>query len=326
MTQGTWRARAGAVLVVVGMLFVGLALRGPSAQAATNPLAGWSQQGAATAGAWQVAGDGLSVNQASNLAPTFFVSPTNYSAANFTVTMTPATTSDDDYIGVVLGYAKPLNDATCGTADCPVDTLLLDWKKGSQPGGADEGLNLIRVNGTFNVRSTTDQIPCFWTHVASNQCQIIATVEGANTGWVFDQPNVLKINYSANHIKVEKVTGQTSATLIDQDCTCPAGRIGFYNYSEANVTYGIADLPADPGTTTTTVAPATTTTVAPSTTTLPTTVRAVIAPTTTTRVLARTGDNATTTTLQLLAGVALMAFGALMVGARGRRPGGRFYT
>lgn len=324
MTQGTWRARAGAVLVVVGMVFVGLALRGEPALAATNTLAGWTQQGAATAGVWQVAGNGLSVNQTSNGAPTFFVSPTNYSSATFTVTMTPETTSDDDYIGVVLGYTKPLNDATCGNADCPVDTLLLDWKKASQPTGADEGLNLIRVNGTFNVRSTTDQIPCFWTHVASNQCQVIATVEGANTGWVFDQPNILKITYSPNHIKVEKVTGQTAATLIDQDCTCPAGRIGFYNYSEANVTYGIADLPSDPGTTTTTAAP-TTTTVAPSTTTPPTTVRAVIA-TTTTRVLARTGDNATTTSLQLLGGVALVAFGALLVGARGRRPGGRFYT
>ncbi len=331
--QRSFRARVGVMCVSVGALLLALAVFGPSAQAAVESLAGWTQQGASTAGSWQVAGNGQSVTQSQSGAPTYFVGTKTMNAGSFTVDITP-NGADDDYIGVLLGYLQPSNEPNCATADCINNFVLLDWKRTTEPGGANEGLSLMRVNGNFNVRSTTDQLPCFWTHAAGTGCSVIATDFGAGKGWSPDVVNRLRVTYSPTNITVEKINTITSVAtpVFNANGSFPiGGRFGFYNYAQSTTTYSIADVvitdPAQPGATTTTTVVSTSTTAAPAATTTTAVSTATTQRTATTlkATIVRTGNDSQTTTLELLAGVALIVLGGLFTAARGKRPEGHFF-
>jgi len=335
--QGTWRARVGVIAMSVGVLLVGLAIRGPSADAAVNSLAGWVQEGAAAAGTWQVAGNGLSVEQTQNGAPTFFRAPSVMNSGSFTVDITPNSAGDDDYIGLVLGYLQPtLGSATtnpCNNANCINNYVLLDWKQADQTGGAQAGMTLMRVNGNFDIRNSVSELPCFWQHGDTADCDIIASDRGAGKGWTSQAINRLRVSYAPNHIKIEKINALngTAATVFDLDGNFPGGFFGFYNYSQAQTVYSISDIViTSPAQAATTTAPTTNTTIAVggATTTI-----AGAATTTTFRTgstlrttIVRTGNDTQATTLQLLGGVALIALGALFTAARGKRPEGRFFS
>lgn len=336
--QRSFRARVGVLCVSVGVLLVALASFGPSAQAAVESMAGWTQQGSSTGGSWQVAGDGQSVTQIPSGSPTYFVGPKTMNAGSFTVDITPSG-GDDDYIGVLIGYLQPSNEPNCATADCINNFVLLDWKRVQEAGGANEGMSLMRVNGNFNVRGTNpaaDQLPCFWTHANGTGCAVIATDFGAGRGWSPDVVNRLRVTYSATNITVEKVNPVTSIAtpVFNANGTFPVGgRFGFYNYAQSNTTYSIADVvitdPAQPGATTTPTTAPTATTVAvggaTTTTAASTATTAVRTATTLRTTIVRTGNDSVATTIELLAGVALIAIGAVFTAARGRRPEGNFF-
>lgn len=317
--KGLSRARIGVLSAAVGVLLVGLSVTGQSANAATNSLTNWTKQGAPGAGTWTVANDGNSVTQSINGAPTFFVSNFLKESATFTVDITPATSSDNDYVGVVLGYTAPMNDATCASANCSNSYILLDWKQEAEL-GQEAGFHLTRVNGSFDVRDPNAQLPCFWDHTDSATCDQLATPSTGNTqGWAEGAKNTLKITYGPGNIKVENVGALATTTIFDVTGTFPTGRVGFYNYSQANVTYAINDLadPTAPTTTTTSTSTTSTTVVTTSTTRGPITTLA-------TRI-ARTGptDKAG---IELSLGAAFIALGAVLMAARGKRPEGRYYV
>ncbi|MBA2608865.1 MAG: hypothetical protein H0U92_08010 [Actinobacteria bacterium] len=333
----TFRSRVGVLCVSVGLLLVGLAVFGPTASAAVESLAGWTQQGSASGGSWQVAGNGSSVTQTQSGSPTYFVGPKTMNAGSFVVDITP-NGADDDYIGVLVGYLQPSNEPNCGTADCINNFVLIDWKRTTEAGGANEGMSLMRVNGNFNVRSTNtaDQLPCFWKHVDDPAgCTVIKTDFGAGKGWAPDMVNRLRVTYSSSRVKVEKINPSTSAASVvfDEPGSFPiGGRFGFYNYAQATTTYSIADVaitdPAQPATTTSTTAtrPTTTIRVGGAPTTAAPTSTAVRSATRLRTTIVRTGNDSQATTIQLLAGAALVALGALLTAARGRRPEGRFFS
>lgn len=315
--KGLSRARLGALSAAVGVLLVGLGMTGPSAQAATNSLSNWTKQGAPGAGTWTLAGDGNSVTQTINGAPTFFVSPFLKDSATFEVDITPANSSDNDYVGVVLGYTSPNGDATCASQNCQNSYILLDWKQEDEL-SEEAGFSLIRVNGSFDVRDPNGQIPCFWDHTDSATCDVLDTELGDSLGWTEGAVNTLRITYGPGNVKVERVGNLATTTIFDVAGVFPTGRIGLYNYSQANVLYAVRDL-ADP------TAPTTTTT---STTIAPTSTTAAPATTTSTALRAqivRTGPN-DDAGLELAAGAALIVLGAVLTAARGKRPLGRHFS
>ena len=84
-------------------------------------LGNWKHEGLLANGSWTISADSLSVRQAVNDEPTFFVSPDTFE--NVTIRGSFYVDSgDDDYIGFVFGYQRP------DGAEEYFDFYLLDWK------------------------------------------------------------------------------------------------------------------------------------------------------------------------------------------------------
>jgi len=215
-----------AVMVMALILWAG---RLSHAQGVPIDLRTWREEGPPANGTWTVSADGASVLQTINGDPTFFVSPDNYFNTTIQGKFKVETTSDDDFIGFVFGYQSPIaanNDPTN-----KFNFLLFDWKQTTQASGgatAQEGFNLARVNGRF-----TNFIPGFWGHASSDTFQVLATDYGANKGWQDNTEYTFELVYQASRIKIS-IDG---ATIFDVTGDFPAGRFGFYNYSQQSVRY-----------------------------------------------------------------------------------------
>ncbi|MGH9336859.1 MAG: PEP-CTERM sorting domain-containing protein, partial [Vicinamibacteria bacterium] len=189
-------------------------------------------------GVWTVGGGGSSVFQSVNGQPTIFYS--DFNAFNTDVTgriQVSAGAGDDDYIGFVLGFNG--GDSSNGAADY----LLVDWKQEEQffdfgnpsttPGStAFEGLAVSRVSGT----PFADE---FWGHVdlpgnptgGLNELQ-----RGANlgsTGWVHGTEYEFRFVFTPTTLQVF-VDGVQEISI---NGAFSDGRLGFYNFSQASVTY-----------------------------------------------------------------------------------------
>ncbi len=333
------RSRAAVICVLAGIALLGLAAFGPAATAVNNPLAGWTLQGGAAA--WQVkpAGNSVYVNAPasdfphSNGSPSMFVSPANV-GGTFNVSITPNTEADDDYVGFALGYAAPINDASCQTTtSCATDFYLFDWKKAQEmEGGAattdgHEGFSLMRVQSQHDMsnNNTPDHINCFWTHqTVAGACAVLGTDYGTGKGYAFGITYTFRVTYTASQIKIVLLGtgGNPDTTIFDvvPGSAFQTGRLAFYNYSQPNVEYAFDDGTITTTTTTSTTLATTSTTAATSTTTKPTVGPAVSSS------IVRTGPNSLATTVELTLGVLLVLAGAAMTAARGKRPDGRFYA
>jgi hypothetical protein len=333
------------------MIGLGVQSGGPATAAAVS-FSDWTVEGASGAGQWTVSDGGATVIQEINGAPTFLVSPTNLTEDTFTGTITPlASGGDGDYFGVVLGYTDPLgaNSDACDAdeATCPNDYVLFDWKHDDQ-GVAKAGYSLIRVNGNYEMNDGGDEPSCHWAHVDGADCDILDSDFAPANGWAFDTAYTLRFTYTSTLVRVERIVNNVATTLLEATGTFPAGRVGFYNYSQADVRYAGFDAQqattttssstsstivgtsttstttssTTSSTTSTTIANATTTTSNPTTTS---TTRPATTSTTRQVVLSgRTGlDDGPT---QMLLGAALLGIGALLTAARGKRPDGRYFS
>lgn len=191
-------------------------------------------------GVWNVASGGQSVTQTTNGQPTIFYSDFGLFSRRVEGQIT-VTGSDDDLAGFVLGYQP-------GDVGNPnADYLLLDWKRATQsynfgapsctPGStAARGLALSRVQGLptadeFWGHVNLDTVPCSTAGDAVTELQRAATL-GA-TAWVRNQTYTFRIDYTPNRVVVH-VDGVPQIDLVG---SFPDGRIGFYNFSQALVTY-----------------------------------------------------------------------------------------
>lgn len=232
----------------------GLAMAG-SALGAPVDLSSWVSDdhtitAAATSGSnWVVQGAGNdSVFQNVNGRPTVFYDFTALSQGTaLGGEITVETTSDDDFVGFVLGYqAGEINTAT-GT-----DFYLVDWKQGTQPfgafGTAQEGLAISHV--------TAPSGHGLWGRDSSNTPGGVSEIARATnlgaTGWNDNQTYTFDIEYTDQVIRVF-VDGALELDVTAADFGLSAfdnGSFGFYNYSQSNVRYaGIEQvvLPPDPG-------------------------------------------------------------------------------
>ena len=205
-----------------------------SAAAAPTDLSAWTREG--TGGTWNLAGDNNSVTQTINGAPTIFYSDFDALGRSLSGTIRVNGSSDDDFIGFVVGFNP-------GELAAPSDFLLIDWKQSNQSfhGFAPAGLAVSRVTGGLADNAGA------WSHNSALGVTELArgTTLGA-TGWADFATYTFDIEYTATNLKVS-VDG---VQQFDLDGVFGDGRFGFYNYSQANVTYaGIEDdvLPPPPG-------------------------------------------------------------------------------
>lgn len=207
-------------------------------------LDGWTQQGDAANGNWEVQPDGRSVEQTQNGDPTFFVSQRDYFD---TVIRGSFVThdSDDDIMGFVFGYKQPLE--VNGDATDTYDTYVLSWKGGTQSSGgftAEEGLTLYHVAG-----QVTDISQVFWgSDPAAPQVKVLATETGEGFGWRRNREYRFALRYGSGGIQIA-IDGRLVFDLADADIpvALEPGRFGFYNYSQSQVVYGDFSAASDTG-------------------------------------------------------------------------------
>lgn len=205
----------------------------------TIDLGNWAMESPAGSGSWVVSADGISVVQTQNGNPTWFVGPYDYLDVHASGTF-EVNGSDDDFIGFVFGYQSPLGTQCApDPANCPLQFFLFDWKKANQ-NGATEGKTLDRVFGNMSAASN----PQFWQHLDSPAFTVLETLYGATEGWATGVQYTFDLIYGESLVQVF-LDGQLIFELTPEDVwgpgtteTFPAGRFGFYNYSQGGVTYG----------------------------------------------------------------------------------------
>jgi hypothetical protein len=196
-------------------------------------LSSWSSEGQ---GDWQVQTGNDAVRQSINGSPTvFFNSSLSALDAAMSGSISVRTSSDDDFIGFVLGYQSgELNSASA-------DFWLVDWKQGAQ-NEAPRGLALSHVTGS-PVSSTWD----LWQHSGSvNEIARGATL--GSTGWADFASYDFDLVYTSSLLQV-LVNGNLELSVSAAQAGVSEfadGAFGFYNYSQSDVLYsGVIEQAAE---------------------------------------------------------------------------------
>jgi hypothetical protein len=191
----------------------------------------WSRTGPGNA-SWNVEPGGHTVLQTVNGDPTFFVSDQTFGDIIMQGTIKVATTGDDDYIGIVFGFSAPVS-----TSDNYYNMVMYDWKQNTQSANGytgQEGHNLSRVDGIF---SGSEYWQYFWGHTDTGpggKFDVLATDYGGTKGWVDNYEHTFRLIYSSTQIKIVI----DDVTIFDISGSFPSGKVGFYNFSQAQVRYG----------------------------------------------------------------------------------------
>jgi hypothetical protein len=178
-----------------------------------------------------------SANQLLNSIPTVLFNGVDSQGLALSGTIEVQTTSDDDFVGFVLGYD---NDDLFGT-NATTDYILVDWKQNTQAGWG-EGMSISRVTGGPIASTGTDTGGDAWKHVGNVNFLQRATTLG-NTGWVDNTQYLFDIIFNPGNIQVS-VDGVEQFNI---NGVFENGSFGFYNFSQQNVRYaGIEEDVAPP--------------------------------------------------------------------------------
>lgn len=192
-----------------------------TANAAAVDLSSWTAQGA---GNWVLQPGNDSVLQTINGNPTVFFGPGNAQGVQLSGTIEVQTTSDDDFIGFVLGFKS--GDLTAPTTDF----ILVDWKQinqGSFGCTAFRGLAISRATQGLGNNSGA------WCHSGNGVTELARATNLGSTGWADNTEYTFDLLFTATNIQVF-VDGVKE---IDLNGTFADGAFGFYNYSQAQVLY-----------------------------------------------------------------------------------------
>lgn len=198
------------------------------AHAALVDLSTWTEngfKGNLSAGNWNVQGaNNDSVVQLTNGDPTvFFDANNNAQGTTLSGQITVETTSDDDFIGFVLGYQDGELDST------NADFWLIDWKQGDQSPAID-GLALSHVTG--DIANGPGSFDSFWNHTNTvNEVQRATNL--GSTGWNDNQTYNFDLLFTSTLIEIQ-VDGVTE---LSYSGSFTDGSFGFYNFSQAPVRY-----------------------------------------------------------------------------------------
>lgn len=192
-------------------------------------LRGWKAQGVDANHAWRLAADGRSVEQAPNGSPTVFVGPEDGIDVAYRGTIEMLDGSDDDYVGLVMGYRTPI--AAGGNTDGACEAVIFAWKKGEQT-GAPEGFTLARLTGKF--AGSGDDYKDFWELKSrAKEVERLAVRHGTGKGWKTNVEYEYEVNYRRDGIRIA-IDGKE---VFNVKGTFAPGRFGFYNYSQPGVRY-----------------------------------------------------------------------------------------
>jgi hypothetical protein len=185
-------------------------------------LSSWTAQGG---GNWNLAPDNNSVTQTFNGNPAVFFGPGNAQGNQLSGTIRVNTQSDDDFIGFVLGFNS--GDLTAATTDF----LLIDWKQANQSAFScigQAGLAISRVTQGLGNNAGA------WCHQGLGVTELARGTTLGSTGWADLTTYTFDLVFTASNVQVF-VNGTKE---IDINGIFANGSFGFYNYSQANVTYG----------------------------------------------------------------------------------------
>ena len=234
----------------------------PSASATVHVLVGhagpenvgaWLDLSPAGDGSWNPVGPAPAtwVSQDAFSQTTWLVSPHDYRDVIFSGSFS-ATGADDDFLGFLFGYQT---DGTACGSTCDVDFFLFDWKRSHQNepaplNTAESGRALHRVYGNVDLDQPAE---IFWRRDAvAGQNQILMSDFGG-AGWVPGQEYRFEVHYARNYVRVyvgpaggadlPLIYEATAATVFgDPTAEFPAGRVGFYNYSQQEALYGNVEI------------------------------------------------------------------------------------
>lgn len=198
-------------------------------------------------GVWTVAAGGGSVTQSVNGQPTIYYSDFNAFGTQVEGTIRVNSNNDDDFIGFVLGFDP--GDSTSTSADY----LLVDWKRNSQNydfgppsssgvGNAPAGLAVSRVFGTPDADEFWQHANLAGTAATSGLDEIARADTLGATGWNVATDYTFTFDFGPGNLDVY-VNGVLQFALTGSFAN---GRMGFYNFSQADVTYAAFDV--QPGT------------------------------------------------------------------------------
>ncbi|MBB5985750.1 PEPxxWA-CTERM sorting domain-containing protein [Sphingobium lignivorans] len=235
MTRTMKRVRSGVMALTIPTLTM---IAAPPALAAEVPvdLSTWTAEGYGNSYNWVLENGNDTVRQTVNGSPTVFYSDFNAFGNQLSGTIRVNTTSDDDFVGFVIGF-NPGDLAADST-----DFLLIDWKQLNQNfyGFAPAGLAISHVTGGLADNAGA------WSHdPALGVTELARGATLGSTGWGDNVTYNFDIAFTASNIKV----WVDDVLQFDLDGTFSDGRFGFYNYSQAQVIYaGITNevLPPPP--------------------------------------------------------------------------------
>ena len=196
-------------------------------------------------GVWTVDSAGVTVKQTINGQPTLFYSDFNAFGTKVTGNIT-VNGGDDDFIGFVLGFHGG------DTTNTAADYLLVDWKSvdqnfnfgtpSSSPGGiAPAGLAVSRVTGIPDADEFWQHDNLSGTDAGSGLTELARGATLGNTGWVYGVTYGFTFDFGPNNLQVYV----DNVLQLDITGTFNNGSLGFYNFSQANVTYSAFEK--DPG-------------------------------------------------------------------------------
>jgi hypothetical protein len=168
------------------------------------------------AGNWVLQPGNTSVLQTLNGAPTVFLSNQSALGTDIQGNVRVTTTSDDDFIGFVLGFSAG------DFSNAAADYLLIDWKQSSQSGAA-VGLAVSQVTGTGGD---------FWTHT-NGVTELARGATLGSTGWVDNVGYTFGFTFTPTNLQVS-VNGVQQFNIAGNFSD---GNFGFYNASQSNVLY-----------------------------------------------------------------------------------------
>ena len=189
-------------------------------------LTNWKANGT---GNWVLQEDNITILQTLNADPTMYHNNVDSQSHIFELKgeITVKTSSDDDFIGFVLGYKD-------GDLDKEnVDYLLIDWKQGDQ-GTGKKGLSISRITNKLTLGA--------WSHDASQGVtELQRGTSLGNIGWKDNTSYIFRITFTStlvevfiNDLKELSITGEFSD-----------GAYGFYNYSQGSVLYSAIRVEAN---------------------------------------------------------------------------------
>lgn len=188
------------------------------------------------------------VRQTENSVPSFFYEAGSSALGqSLSGNITVETTSDNDYIGFVLGFDA--GEANSNTTEF----ILIDWKQSDQAGhcggSAVDGLSISLVTNTDTGGGECD----FWLH-NGGVAEIDRATNFGSTGWADNTTYAFDLEFTASVIEVS-VDGTLELSITAADAGLASfsdGAFGFYNYSQSTVLYSaieedVADIPAPVG-------------------------------------------------------------------------------